>query len=100
MFRESSAQHWSSKSGLFDKWSFDYYQKSIYPGKTSFHLKNESFSVDVKKLYPSYLFTTGTGCQPTLTKEQYDNQNWRNEIAFKILKEIDETGENPNYYFL
>jgi hypothetical protein len=96
MFRETSAQHWPTKYGLFEKWSFGYFPNAFDPMKDPvkrlFQLKNDSFNrEDLKKLYPSYLFTTGTGCQPILTKEQYENQNWRNQIAFKILKEIDRT---------
>jgi hypothetical protein len=92
MFRETSAQHWPTVDGGYGGVQIPD-PPSVNPAddpvKQQFLTpRRESFSyADLSGRYPPSLFHTS--CKPILTKEQYDMQNWRNDLARKMLNEID-----------
>jgi hypothetical protein len=90
MFRETNAQHFPTKVGLFEKGmksvvSEDGIQGMNDPVRNRYSSSSSSNVSDVG--YLSKVFFTE--CRPILTKAQYDEQNWRNQILDKVLNEVD-----------
>jgi hypothetical protein len=100
IFRETSAQHFQTSTGLYTsniQFSEDYdfilkevdlvdnqiYRSSLMTEENRQRfIKNETNHVIVKR--PNIRF-----CRPFRTKEELDENNWRNKEVFKILHEID-----------
>lgn len=89
-FRETSAQHFRSPSGLFEK-DFPIADKKLEikddPIRNLFNPNNLNYTAKVVTTHPSsYILPI---CEPIKNETMFHEQNWRNTIALKELKKID-----------
>jgi hypothetical protein len=93
MFRETNAQHFPSKTGLFENGMSSVVSSEGIYGKNDKinHIYSSSLSLSSSNVsdteYLNKVFFTE--CRPILTKELYDEQNWRNQIMEKVVNELD-----------
>lgn len=89
MFRETSAQHFNTRTGIYTEAGT--FLPRLYADQDGMRkiFKGELNSTvnEVHQLYKSDWFYPK--CKSFANKEIYDEQNWRNEIAAKILEEVD-----------
>jgi hypothetical protein len=90
MFRETNAQHFPTKSGIYEYEVGSGTPETISGNddriKHLYSKKKDISSITNSSTLSKVFFTS---CTPILTKIAYDEQNWRNQLLANVSHEID-----------